>query len=167
MTITLDELQPAWNRIIAGPQRFEGALDPTLAAAVLDKETGLVWAKAPDYKGATWFGALEFCATLSLGGRSGWRLPTIEELASLVDPKNNRPALPVGHPFTLPVAPPYDSEAIIPEYYWSSSTYFVDNNNALALHLPSGSVGCQYPKRENNFLVWPVRGGQSHICYFR
>ena len=34
-----------------------------------------------------------------LGGRKGYRLPTIEELSSLIDPNQEYPALPVDHPF--------------------------------------------------------------------
>ena len=148
-------LQPAWNRIIKGSQRFVDALDST---ACLDLETGLVWSKSPSVEATTWFGALEFCATLSLCGRKGWRLPAIEELASLVEPNNHKPALPDGHPFTLPEAPKNASQAYFSEYYWSSTTYYVDSNNALALHLPSGEIVGQYSKIQNNFMVWPVRG---------
>lgn len=145
MTRPLDELRPAWNRIIPAAQRFENALGDE---AVLDKETGLVWAKSPTSDVTTWFGALEYCAGLVLGGRKGWRLPTIEELASLVDPANKSPALPSGHPFTN----------IQNGYYWSASTYVVDNDSALIVHMPSGDVGFQFPKASNNFNVWPVRG---------
>ena len=147
MSRTLEELKPAWNKIIPAARRFVDALG---GAAVLDKETGLVWAKSPASNKTTWWGALDYCAGLALGGRRGWRLPAIEELASLVDPANQSPALPSGHPFLN----------IQQEYYWSSSTYAVDNNCALIVHMPSGVVGFQFPKGSNNFCVWPVRGGQ-------
>ena len=37
-----------------------------------------------------------YCLSNVTGGRSGWRLPTIQELESL----NDHGALPAGHPFT-------------------------------------------------------------------
>jgi hypothetical protein len=147
MIRTLDELTPAWNRIIPAKNRFVNALDGT---AVLDQESGLVWAKSPTSAKDTWYSALEYCTRLTLGGRKGWRLPTIEELASLVDPSNRDPALPIGHPFT-----------VNGEYYWSSSTCVYDRNNAWIVHMPSGEVNDQYPKRDNNFNTWPVRGGTN------
>ncbi len=90
---------------------------------------------------------MEYCAGLALGGRTGWRLPAIEVLASLLDPTNRSPALPSGHPFLD-----------MKESYWSSSSYIVDNNCALVIHMPSGQVGFQYPKGENNCNAWPVHG---------
>ena len=35
----------------------------------------------------------------NVGGRGGWRLPTVEELRSLIDLRRAIPALPSGHPF--------------------------------------------------------------------
>jgi len=71
-------------------------------AAVLDKETGLVWEQSPDPNERTWFESLTHCYQRTEGNRRGWRLPTIEELASLVDLNNTAgdPDLPPGHPFT-------------------------------------------------------------------
>jgi len=66
---------------------------------VLDKETGLVWERAPSSGMMNWDTAVCNCYDKYLGGRKGWRLPTIEELTSFVDPNNN-PTLPVGHPFS-------------------------------------------------------------------
>src|SRR3990170_9161874 len=43
---TLEELQPSWSKKITdASKRFETVLD---GAAVLDKETGLVWEQSPD-----------------------------------------------------------------------------------------------------------------------
>ena len=139
------ECKFAWNRIIPGAERFVNSLDGT---AVLDRETGLVWAKSPVFEKTTWYGALDYCANLTLGKRKGWRLPAIEELASLVDPANHDPALPSGHPFIN----------IQSSYYWSSTTYVVDDRNALIVFMRNGDVGFQFVKDQNQFNVWPVRG---------
>ena len=66
--------------------------------AVLDRETGLVWQRTPGndvVSGA--LGAVR-CMLETTGGRYGWRLPRIEELATLLEPTTDQ--LPIGAPFT-------------------------------------------------------------------
>ena len=73
---------PTWDRIIHGPARFK-ILSAFGGEAVLDKETGLVWEKAPSTDVSAWRNAVIGCANKIVGGRFGWRLPAIEELSSL------------------------------------------------------------------------------------
>jgi hypothetical protein len=49
---------------------------------VLDPGTGLLWQSAPG-PAAGWVDALAQCNALSLGGLSGWRLPSIKQLETL------------------------------------------------------------------------------------
>ncbi len=84
--------------------------------AVLDNGTGRVWEQSPDTGAQSWIGALNHCYGRNVGGRMGWRLPTIEELASLVDPNN-----PGGVPF-LPPGHPFDN---VQSGYWSATTVAV------------------------------------------
>lgn len=144
---TLEQLKPVWDRIIPAAQRFVDALDGT---AVLDKETGLVWAKNANLSNGalTWQLAMNYCPNLSVGGRKGWRLPTVEELASLVDPTQSNPSLPSGHPFTN----------VQSSYYWSSSSFSGDSSYAWNVHMYSGTVSVDF--KTVSFYVWPVRGGQ-------
>lgn len=66
--------------------------------AVLDRETGLVWQRSPGL-GGSW--TVGLCIDETTGNRGGWRLPTVNELASLFDPSaTGFPFLPAGHPFT-------------------------------------------------------------------
>jgi hypothetical protein len=70
--------------------------------AVLDRETGLVWERSPRAGNRFWSQASLNCTLAPTGGRYGWRLPTIQELASLGEPDSLLgPRLPAGHPFVL------------------------------------------------------------------
>ncbi|MFQ5964135.1 MAG: DUF1566 domain-containing protein [Candidatus Scalinduaceae bacterium] len=122
--------------------------------AVLDHETCLVWEQSPDTTVRTWTSALTHCFQSEVGGRGGWRLPTIEELASLKDTVNTNPALPSGHPF--------DTNAV-QSFYWSSTTDAGFTAQAWDVHFFNGSVGSD--NKTINWHVWCVRGGQGHDAY--
>ncbi len=77
-----------WAIQINNPNRFR-ILTQFGSQAVLDNETGLVWERSPSTTQYPWTGSLTghiWCNTRSIGNRLGWRLPTIQELASLADP---------------------------------------------------------------------------------
>jgi len=98
---------PSWDQQLPTSTRFvvlSNWVDsnfPTGGAAVLDRETGLVWERSPDTGLFGWPEAQSHCNNLRVGNRRGWRLPTIQELASLTDPTVPPPQvpLPAGHPF--------------------------------------------------------------------
>ncbi len=51
-----------------------------------DNYTGLIWQRDGNASGALgWDQAVTYCAGLSLGGHDDWRLPSVRELATLVD----------------------------------------------------------------------------------
>jgi len=88
--------------------------------AVLDRETGLVWERSPDVSSLkTWFTARSHCLNRGSGARKGWRLPSIQELQSLLDPSIpvGSLSLPPGHPFTNVRFEPRN-----PDFYWSATT---------------------------------------------
>ena len=142
---SIEQVKPTWDKIIPTAQRFVDALDGT---AVLDKETGLVWEKSTSATKYTWADVQAVCTQAGIGGRRGWRLPTIEELASLLDPTQNNPVLPSGHLFTNVYA----------YHYWSSTTNAIDPNSAWDVHFGTGYVG--YGSKYGVFYVRCVRGGQ-------
>jgi hypothetical protein len=122
--------------------------------AVLDKETGLVWEQSPGERDRTatrvWRQAQRSCNTSIVGNRLGWRLSTIQELASLVDPTQSNPALPSGHPFSN----------VQLFQYWSATTDVGSNGNvAWFVNLASGAVS--NGSKSNPLHVWCVRGGQG------
>jgi hypothetical protein len=64
-------------------------------ALVTDLRTGLVWQQAPSPMQLDWNAAVTYCRGLSIGGMSGFRLPTLKELMTLVDPTRVKPAIDV------------------------------------------------------------------------
>jgi hypothetical protein len=52
-----------------------------------DSMTGLTWAKEVSEWFLTWNEAKAYCVNLRLGGHSDWRLPTIDELQGIYDPR--------------------------------------------------------------------------------
>ncbi|MBT4815363.1 MAG: DUF1566 domain-containing protein [Lentisphaerae bacterium] len=61
-------------------------------ATVTDRVTGLTWQKA-DGGEMTWTKASEYAEGLVLGGQDDWRLPSAQELFSLMDHGRHEPAL--------------------------------------------------------------------------
>ncbi len=137
---------PSWDQTLPPGTRFI-VLSNMGSAAVLDRETGLVWEKVPSASVFNWFDASFHCLNLNTGGRTGWRLATIQELLSIVDRSAVNPALPNGHPFTVQSS-----------VYWSATA--LANNTALAwlVDFSDGSVVAFF-KSDVNFLAWCVRGG--------
>ena len=142
---------PSWDDQINKPSRFK-VLGKFNDEAVFDKETGLVWEQspetAPNPATPTWFSALSSCSARIVGGRKGWRLPTLQELASLIDP-TQFPTLPSGHPFSNVLGAPY----------WSASTLADDSSRAWGVHLGGGGVFNDVKTLTSH--VWCVRGGQG------
>ena len=118
---------------------------------VLDKETGLVWERNPYSIPQSWYAAHYICnAETHYSGRGGWRLPTIQELASLVDMRvTGSPKLSIGHPFIN----------VQSGYYWSATTYAGNTSGAWCVGMHFGFV-YGYDKTYSNY-VWCVRGGQG------
>lgn len=146
---------PAWDNQINSPGRFK-VLDEFDGRAVFDKETGLVWQRSPSKSAFDWFEAHALCNNaVVIGNRLGWRLPTIQELASVVDPTEVGPSLPPGHPFLNVQSP--DPQA--PSVYWSATTNAADPGLAWGVFFHFGGL-TRTPKAGEHF-VWCVRGGQG------
>ena len=137
---------PSWDQTLPAATRFI-ILSNFASAAVLDRETGLVWEKSPDMTSLPWSNARSVCATKNIGGRKGWRLPAFDELASLVDPAVTGPTLPPGHPFTN----------VQSSNYWSASSLADDSGAAWSVVFSSGGVGTV--NKTFGAFVWCVRGG--------
>ena len=81
----------------------------------------------------------------------GWRLPTLQELASLVDSSVPvpGPSLPAGHPFS-------NVQQSFP--YWSATTCALRSTGEWFLFFYDGASGVGIG---GDFFAWCVRGGQG------
>lgn len=107
---------------------------------VTDSATGLVWQKCSYGQNTTscsgsastliWSSAITYCEGLTLGGRSDWRLPNVNELRSIVD-------------YTKSTVLAVDTTAFPNTQsgnYWSSSTYGLNTPNAWGIGFLDGKV---------------------------
>ena len=78
---------------------------------VHDARTGLIWSRATLSGGRfNWRDAQKAAAACTLGGFSDWRLPTVQELASIVDYERTAPA----------IDPVFECED---SWYWTGTPY--------------------------------------------
>lgn len=145
--------QPSWYRKLPASQRFVLVLEDQ---AALDKETGLVWQRAPSTELLNWREANAYCLATVIAKRKGWRLPSYEELTSLMDNTVTQPALPVGHPF-LNVDPTVQ--------YWTSTDSTVPES-ALTVTMLNFSPLFGDLKTVKAYHYWCVRGGVAYRNHF-
>ncbi len=139
---------PSWDQTLPANQRFI-VLTNMNSEAVLDKETGLVWEQSPSTTEMHWEDAQTYCNELTTGGRQGWGLPTIQELSSLVDPTQENPSLPSGHPFSN----------VQSSFYWSATTFASDTSSAWGVVFDYGYMAVG--DKGYDGYVWCVRGGHG------
>jgi hypothetical protein len=144
-----------WDQALPAAQRFV-ILTAFNSEAVLDKNTGLVWEKSPQTTGVLWTEALNSCINKAVGGQKGWRLPSISELASLIDPSLPiGPTLPPGHLFLN----------IQLGVYWSASTTSENPTLAWLVNFLNGFVTNINKSGPGTARPWCVRGGMNADTY--
>ena len=142
-----------WGKKLPSASRFT-ILSAFGDAAVRDDETGLVWEKTLETAEMSWTDARAVCADKNVGGRKGWRLPSISELTSLVDPSiQSGPTLPNGHPFTN----------VLTDVYWSATSVTDNPKSAWLVFFDTGKATFAY--KTITFHVWCVRGGMPGDHY--
>jgi hypothetical protein len=165
---------PAWDQTLAPNLRFI-ILTNFNNDAVLDRETGLVWARRQlvgfnsQFSSNTrmnWSEAITGCENLVVGRRAGWRLPTVAELKSLLDfsaaPVPDTPMLPNGHPFAL--TPVLINNTVTFHYWTSALVSLTDNtpsfsdNFGRSVNLETGSATTRF--LDDGFGALCVRGPQ-------
>jgi hypothetical protein len=160
----------SWTMPIVGATRFD-TLANFNCAAVLDRNTGLVWEQSPSTQTYTWANAMQLCSTKIAGGTMGWRLPTTEEIGTLTvflsqgissyGIYQTTYGLPTGHPFGAATG-----------VFWSSTNLASDVTQALAWQQPWVNSGISpfpsppvpasplmaQPKTNQSNRAWCVRG---------
>ena len=112
-----------------------------------DPKTGLEWQCESPGK-MTWKDAMEYAKSLSLDGKSDWRLPTAAELETLLDRgilyDKLRPIMREEVPFRDTLS------------YWSSTTFAPDTHSAWIVMFDGAYVLSYY--KSNSYYVRCVRG---------
>lgn len=135
------------------------------ALTVLDTRTGLMWEKKVEAAGCLhcvadkydWFAAtgswIDAVNQEQFGGYTDWRLPTFDELQTILTA-----------PFPCPLSPCVDAvfyngtnSSTVPLRYWSSTTVALNPLFARWVNFGDGSVGGG--TKDNFFWVRAVRGG--------
>ena len=80
---------------------------------VIDTKLGLIWQDNSAAKSIqkSWESSKKYCQSLSLDGKSDWRLPTIEELLTIVDYDRHKPKIMQSF------------QNVYSSGYWSSSKF--------------------------------------------
>ena len=145
-----NEITLRWDQVLPAAQRFV-ILPAFNSDAVLDKETGLVWEKSPQTTAVSSSNVRLTCANKAVGGRKGWRLPSLPELASLVDPSvaSPGPTLSAGHPFLN----------VQSSNYWSASAHA--ENPTLMWGVGFGNGTVLGLSKAFDQRAWCVRGGMN------
>lgn len=152
----LEGVTQNWDKVLPAEQRFT-VLPAFNNEAVRDKETGLVWEASPAADTREWRDAAFNCAHKSLGGRKGWRLPSIPELSSLVDPSvpSPGPVLPLGHPF---------GNVYSTSQFWSATRVADQPSLVWTVDFANGNTNTN-DKTSPRFPVWCVRGSMNADSY--
>jgi len=172
LTAAIKEFPPAWDRTLpasdgdpngCNSSRFTCVMPDAAfpdGSAVRDNETGLVWDRAPALTPPStqfWSDARQMCMNKTVSGRRGWRLPSVHELASLLDDTQINPALPTGHPFNINIGG-----------YYSATTDSTIVNGGLFTSVWTVDLGVAGVRSNGNDIgghVWCVRGGGPLSTY--
>ena len=104
---------------------------------------GLMWQKQDDAVARTWDAATTYCSGLGLAGLSGWRLPALTELQSLI---------------VMTSLPRIDATyfpSTQQNYYWSSTTHETLTTRAWLVSFQTGAS--DHFDKTNSFFVRCVR----------
>jgi hypothetical protein len=130
---------------------------------VTDNLTGLMWTRNTNLYGGsvTWSQALSYAKKMNNGtyenfGYTDWRLPNVNELASLINFNEANNA-------TWLNSQGFTNVQEDMAYYWSSTSYAFEPDNAWSISMYYSYVGAsdKYYSYVYYYYVWLVRGGQT------
>jgi hypothetical protein len=132
-------------------ERFSPRGDGT----VFDTKTNLLWVKDANVAKSRMYlqAAKDYIKGMNEGaygnyGYTDWRLPTVNELKSLLDTGRFYPALPEGHMFAN----------VQNSFYWTGSGGFNIVGYIWMVDLASGNIKYDYVSYCSFNYLWPVRG---------
>ncbi|MEI7675189.1 MAG: DUF1566 domain-containing protein [Bacteroidales bacterium] len=117
---------------------------------IKDNYTGLTWQKSSSTTAMTWESALAYAKTVTLGGKTDWRLPNIKELQSLNDVSRVKPS----------INKTYFPNIVTSAFYWSSTSQYKTPSIAWDFNTDYGVV--TYNDKTLNEYVILVRGGMDN-----
>ena len=118
---------------------------------VTDSSTRLQWQddysdNAHDIKDVNWKEAIQYCEGLGLSSHNDWRLPSVNELSSLIDYSKTNPSI-------NPIF-----EYIGTLNYWSSTTLVSYSGEAFLISFHRGNQGSYF--KSYSYYVRCVRSGK-------
>jgi hypothetical protein len=116
---------------------------------VIDNVTGLMWQRQDDGVARTWDAATSYCTGLTLATFTDWRLPSEQELKTLVD---------YGQPYSGPAIDTTVFPGTNAANYWSSTTNSWGGDYAWFVFF--GTDGSGYTGRYRSYYARCVRSGQ-------
>ncbi|QTA84334.1 DUF1566 domain-containing protein [Desulfonema magnum] len=140
--------------IFISPGLVMGELIDNGDGTITDTDTGLMWSQTTHSAQHDWEGAILSCeAIASSTGFDDWRLPSKNELLSIVDYTKYNPAAS-------------DKFATNAGYYWTSTSYVKVSDppeaKAWCINFKNGMVEGK-AKTEEEYYVRAVRGGQNQL----
>jgi hypothetical protein len=128
--------------------------DTSIAGTVFDRLTGLMWQRSASTTTYTQAAAVAACTGSRLGGYADWRLPTVLELASIVDFTATSPSIDS-------VAFPGTSAGL----YWTSTLLAVNPHNAWFVSFIAGATDFVYATDVNMARCVRTALNMAGACY--
>ena len=155
----------SWEiKVVSIPGAKETARDGRFIAysdgTVVDIGTNLMWAAKDNGSNINWLNAKSYCENYRGGGYIDWRMPTLDELMTLYDNNNSRPAAcSNGTSDTVNISVATELIDISCLYVWSSKTRYsaagIINFKKVSWYLSRENAGHQ--SNNSNIRALPVR----------
>ncbi len=136
-----------WSAELAAATPGERFIDND-DGTVTDQQTGLMWFKngRPTFGAMTWEETYAYCSNLKFASYDDWYLPSRKDWASIIDTRNENPALVQPNPF----------ENIVTYLnYWARDDSKLSRLHGYTLNLYRGKTGLS--KKTIPAFPWPVR----------
>jgi hypothetical protein len=134
-----------YSLCVSGPQLAKNIISSNSDDTAIDLTTGLQWQKSSYPTAVAWAETSSICSAVSLSGKTDWRVPSISELASIIDFDKYSPTI------NTIIFSDTDSWPAS-KTFWSATTYY---ENAWFLRFEDGAV--QHGNKEGMFYVRCVR----------